>query len=83
VELFRKKDSRVYWYDFKVRGKRYRGSIKETNKKRAARIAALKLSQAVGGNGLLYRKAPKLQEFSSQFLSWVESATLASKSRKY
>ena len=83
MELFRKKDSRVYWCDFKVRGERYRGSTKETIKRRAARIAALRLSQAVGGNGLLDRKAPKLQEFSTQFLSWVESATLASKSRKY
>jgi hypothetical protein len=41
VELFRKKDSRFYWYDFKVRGKRYRGSTKDTNKKRAGSVAAL------------------------------------------
>jgi hypothetical protein len=40
VELFRKKDSRFYWYDFKLRGKRYRRSTKETNK-RAGKIAAL------------------------------------------
>ena len=55
MELFRKKDSRFYWYDFKLRSKRYRGSTKETNKKRAGRIAALRLSQAVGGTGLLDR----------------------------
>ena len=83
VELFRKKDSRFYWYDFKVHGKRYRGSTKETNKKRAGRIAALRLSQALGGAGLLDRRAPSLQEFSIQFLRWVESATLARKTRKY
>jgi len=29
VELFRKKDSRFCWYDFKLRGKRYRRSTKE------------------------------------------------------
>src|SRR5215472_10118459 len=33
VELYRKKDSRFYWYDFKVRGKRYRGSTKETSRR--------------------------------------------------
>jgi hypothetical protein len=69
VELFRKKDSRFYWYDFKVRGQRYRRSTKETNKKRAEKIAALKLSQAMEGNGLLDRKAPSLQEFSTRFLA--------------
>ncbi len=83
MELFRKKDSRFYWYDFKVRGKRYRGSTKETNKKRAGRIAALRFSQAIEGTGLLDRKAPSLQELSTRFRGWVESAGLASKTRKY
>jgi len=83
VELFRKKDSRFYWYDFKARGKRYRGSTKETNKKRVGRIAALRLSQAIEGTGLLDRKAPSLQELSTRFLGWVESTALASKTRKY
>ena len=82
VELFQKKDSRFYWYDFKARGKRYRGSTTETNKKRAGRIAALRLSQALGGDGLLERKTPNLQGFSIQFLQWVESETLARKTRK-
>src|ERR1700740_2835321 len=42
VELFRKNDSRFYWYDLKIRGKRYRGSTKETNKKKAGRVGALR-----------------------------------------
>src|SRR4029077_14592531 len=83
VELFRKRDSRFYWYDFKLRGKRYRRSTKETNKKRASRVAALKLSQAIGGTGLLARKSPRLHEFSTRFLGWVESAALATKSKAY
>jgi integrase len=83
VELFRKKDSRFYWYDFKVRSKRYRGSTKETNKKRAGSVAALRFSQAIEGTGLLDRKAPSLQELSTRFLGWVGSAALASKTRKY
>ena len=83
MELFRKKDSRFYWYDFKVRGKRYRGSTKETNRKRAGSVAALRFSQAIEGTGLLDRKAPTLQELSTRFLGRVESAALASKTRKY
>jgi hypothetical protein len=35
VELLRKKNSKFYWYDFTVRGQRYRGSTKETNITRA------------------------------------------------
>lgn len=83
VELYKKRDSRYYWYDFRLCGRRYRCSTKETKKKRAEKIAALRLSQAMGGSGSLDRKAPSLQEFSTRFLSWVESATLAGKSKKY
>jgi integrase len=43
----------------------------------------LRLSQALGSAGLLDRKAPSLHEFSIQFLRWVETTTLASKTRKY
>src|ERR1700739_4606304 len=32
VELCRKSDSRYYWYNFKLHGKRYRRSPKETQK---------------------------------------------------
>jgi len=67
VQLFSKE--RFYWYDFKVRGKRYRGPTKETNKKRAGRIAGLRFSQAIEGTGVLDRKAPALQELSTRFLA--------------
>ena len=42
MKLFRKNYSKYYWYDFTVRGKRYRGSTKETNETRAQKAAALK-----------------------------------------
>jgi hypothetical protein len=42
-------------------------------KKRAGRFADLRPSQAMGGIGPLDRKAPSLQGFSIQFLSWLES----------
>ena len=83
MELFRKKDPKFWWYDFKLRGKRYRGSTKETNRKRALKVAALRLSQAMGGTGLVNRKARTLQEFSIQFLGWTESVTLAPKTKAY
>ena len=83
MELFKKKDSRFWWFDFKVRGTRYRGSTKETNEKRAAKIAALKLSQALEGSDPLDRKAPTLLELSLEFLRWIESARLEHDSRRY
>ena len=39
--------------------------------------------RAMGGGGLLDRKAPRTQEFSIRFLIWVESAALADKSKAY
>jgi hypothetical protein len=83
VELFKKKDSKFYWYDFKVRDRRYRGSTKETNRKRAEKIAALKLSQTIERRDPLDKKSPNLLEFSTRFLDWVESAALAKQSKKY
>lgn len=56
---------------------------KRPKRREPKKIAALRLSQAMGGSGSLDRKAPSLQEFSTRFLSWVESATLAGKSKKY
>lgn len=50
MELLRKKNWKFYWYDFTVRGQRYRGSTKETNITRAGKIAALKLTQAIEGH---------------------------------
>ena len=83
MELLKKKDSKFYWYDFTVRGQRYRGSTKETNITRAGKIAALKLSQAIEGNDPLDRKAPTLLEFSSRFVEWVKNARLESDSQRY
>jgi integrase len=83
VELFRKRDSQFWWFDFKVRGKRYRGSTKETTVTRAEKVAALKLSQAIEGIDPLDRKAPTLQQFSIRFLKWVKMAKLEEQSRTY
>jgi len=83
VELLKKKDSIFYWYDFTVRGQRYRGSTKETNAARASKIAGLKLAAALEGSNPLDRKSPTLREYSSKFLEWVKTARLEPQSRRY
>lgn len=83
MKLFKKKRSKFYWYDFMVRGERYRGSTKEANETRAAKIAGLKLAQAIEGTDPLPRKAPRLREFSKNFLNWVDEARREEKTKIY
>jgi hypothetical protein len=83
VELFRKSKSKYYWYDFTVRGERYRGSTKETNETRAQKVAALKLATAIKGSDPLDKKPPTLREYSKDFLRWVETGRLESDTRRY
>jgi hypothetical protein len=83
VKLFRKNKSKYYWYDFTVRGERYRGSTKETNETRAQKAAALKLAAAIKGSDPLDRKPPTLREYSRDFLEWVATGRLESDTRRY
>ena len=83
MAIFLKPKSKYFWYDFTVRGERYRGSTKETNKARAQKIAALKLAAAVEGNDPLDRKPPTLREYSKDFLEWVDTGRLEADSRRY
>ena len=84
MKFFKRKGSRCWWYDFTVRGKRYRGSTKEINKT-AAQAKAAQLFTEIS-NGTVYRtgrKAPYLSEFGVRFLTFVENARLADKSKEY
>ncbi len=83
MKLFKKKRSKFYWYDFTVRGQRYRGSTEETNTARASKIAGLKLAAALEGSDPLDRRPPSLREFSKKFLDWVDAANLESKTKLY
>lgn len=83
MKLFRKRKSRFYWYDFTVRGRRFRGSTQETKAARAGKIAALKLAAALQGSDPLDRKTPTLREFSSRFLEWVKTARLEFDTQRY
>jgi integrase len=83
VKLFKKKKSKFYWYDFTVRGERYRASTGETTAARASKIAGLKLAAALEGSNPLDRKAPVLRDFSKRFLEWVTAARLEPKTKLY
>jgi integrase len=84
VELFKRKNSRSWQYDFTVRGERFRGSTKESNKTAAqAKAAHLFTELAAGKDYRTCRKAPQLAEFAIRFLSFVENAKLAEKSKDY
>ena len=47
MKLFKKAKSSFYWFDFTVRGQRYRGSTGETKAVRATKVASVKLAQAL------------------------------------
>src|SRR4029077_12482061 len=82
-KLFKKRKSQFYWYDFTVRGQRYRGSTNETRVARASKIAGLRLAQVVENTDPLPKKAPVLSEFSRRFLEWLENVTLEDKTKTY
>ena len=83
MKLFKKRKSKFYWYDFTVRGERYRGSTEETKLSRAGKIAGLKLAAALQGSDPLDRKPPTLRKLSSRFLEWVKTARLEFDTRRY
>jgi hypothetical protein len=83
VKLFKKAKSKFYWFDFTVRGKRYRGSTGETKAVRATRVASMKLARALEHGDLFASRPMALAEFSQRFLSWLEEARLEEKTKKF
>ena len=83
MKLFKKPKSKFYWYDFTVRGRRYRGSTQETKSVKALKIASLKLASAMERSDPLPTKPVVLQEFANRFLNWVNDARLEEKTRKF
>ena len=82
MKLFKKPKSKFYWYDFTVRGRRYRGSTQETKSVRALQAASLKLASAMENTDPLPSKPTALGEFADRFLIWVDSGRLEDKTRK-
>ena len=83
MRLFRKPNSKFYWYDFTVRGHRYRGSTQETRSVRALKMASLKLASAMANTDPLPRKPSVLEHFAERFLDWVNHSRLEEKTRKF
>jgi integrase len=83
VKLYKKSKSSFYWYDFTIRSQRYRGSTKETNEHRAAKLAALKFNEVIEGTDPLPRKPPSLRELSERFLGWMNETRREDKTKTY
>lgn len=82
-QLYKPKKSKYWWYDFTVRGKRYRGSTEETNPLRARNRKNQKYTEVAAGNDPLPRKAPTLRVLSARFLKWVDESSKAEKTKTY
>jgi hypothetical protein len=83
VKLFKKPNSKFYWYDFMVRGHRYRGSTQEAKSVRAVKAASLKLASVIQDTDPLPSKATALCEFAERFLAWVDDGRLEEKTKKF
>jgi len=83
VKLFRKAKSKFYWYDFTVRGHRYRGSTQETRSLKALQAASLKLASVMENTDPLPGKPTALGEVGERFLAWVDSGRLEDMTRKF
>jgi integrase len=83
VNLFRRSGHPYWWYDFTVRGERFRGSTKETRKTAAFGKAATLLAAIAEGKSQTNKKAPVLSAFVVRFMSYVDNAKLADKSKSY
>ena len=83
MKLFKKPNSKFYWYDFAVRGRRYRGSTHETRSVRASEAASLKLAAVVENRDPFPSMPTSLCEFAERFLEWVENSRLEEKTRKF
>ena len=83
MKLFKKSKSKFYWYDFTMRGHRYRGSTQETKSARAVKVASLRLAAMMEGADPLPNKPVALTEFSQRFLAWLDGARLEDKKKTY
>ena len=83
MKLFTKPNSKFYWYDFTVRGFRYRGSTQETKSVRALQVASLKLASVLENADPLPSKPPVLGELAERFLDWFNNSRLEEKTKKF
>lgn len=72
VALFKREDSKYWWYKFKFGGKEHRASTKCTNKREAQQIEAAKRTQLAKGEvGIDAKRAvPNFDAAMKDFLAW-------------
>lgn len=83
MDLFKRAGHPYWWYDFTIRGERFRGSTKETRKTAASERAAKLLAAVAEGKTQTSKRAPVLSVFVVRFMSYVDNAKLAAKSKSY
>ncbi len=85
MALYRRKDSNVYWYDFTVDAKRYRGSTDTSKVTQARAFEASLISKAKESGSAAVRpvRAPVLRDHAIRFLDWVTASKLEPNSKRY
>lgn len=85
MAIFRRKDSKVYWYDFTIDGTRHRGSTDTTRLTKARTIEAALIVKAKeeGSDAVRPVRAPILRDYASRFMGWVQSSKLEPNSKRY
>lgn len=83
MKIFSKPGSPYLWYDFRARGRRHRGSTRETNEERAFKIAAAKYGKALDGKKPKPQKVPTLRAAGKTFETWLEATRIEPNSRRY
>jgi len=84
MPIARKKGGPYFWYDFRYRGERHRGSTKETSKAAARHFEAQLIAKLEVGDVLPVqgRRAPLLRDFLPQFLASFENNQLRAEKTK-
>jgi integrase len=83
VKLFKKPKSKFYWYDFTVRGRRYRGSTQETKSVRAVQVASLRLASVMENTETFPSRPTALNDLADRFLDWVDNGRLEEMTKKF
>ena len=82
-KLFKKPKSKFYWYDFMVRGRRYRASAQETEVSLSPANCEFETGFSNGTNRSTATKPVVPQDFANRFLDWVNDARLEEKARAF
>ena len=78
------KRGKTWYYNFRIDGKRYPGSTKQTKEAAAKKVESLLMTEVIErGSMLPRRKSPLLRVFSSDFLAWVDNSSLDSDTKRY